>query len=58
MTKSETLRKMAEQNIALCNDILRKLEEAENAVVLANIPVRRPSLRPYWHHGMLFAALA
>ena len=35
MTKRETLRKMAEQNIALCNGILEKLEETEkNAVIL------------------------
>ena len=35
MTKSETLRKMAEQNIALCGGILEKLEETEkNAVIL------------------------
>ena len=34
MTKSETLRKMAEQNIALCNGILEKLERTEkNAVI-------------------------
>ena len=35
MTKRETLRKMAEQNIALCRGILEKLEETEkNAVIL------------------------
>lgn len=35
MTKRETLRKMAEQNIALCGGILEKLEETEkNAIIL------------------------
>ena len=35
MTKRETLRKMAEQNITLCSGILEKLEETDkNAVIL------------------------
>ena len=34
MTKRETLRKMAEQNIALCNGILKKLEETGKTAVI------------------------